>query len=140
METKTNMVISRSYGEKHTSGCLHVFDGDRSVFNCKTLELPDFNNAKNISCILPGVYDVEKYTRPTGQVVFLLKNVPSRTNVEIHPGNYVSGKKIDTEGCILPGLRFVDINGDGNLDIADSTKAMNILLSLMPEKFKLYIL
>lgn len=140
METKTDMVISRSYGAFETSGCIYVFNGDRAIFNCKSLELPDFNNAVRISCILPGVYDVVKYTRPNGQVVFLLKSVPGRTAVEIHPGNYAVGSHIDTEGCILPGMRFVDINKDGHLDVADSTVAMNILLSLLPDKFKLTIL
>jgi len=140
METKIDMVISRGYGEFETTGCIYVFNGDRAIFNCKSLELPDFNNAKNISCILPGVYDVVKYTRPTGQVVFLLLNVKGRTAVEIHPGNFAAGSKVDIEGCILPGLRFVDINKDGHLDVAESRKAMDILLALMPDKFKLTIL
>jgi len=48
-------------------------------------------------------------------------------------------RKVDTEGCIMPGMRFMDINNDGNLDVAESTEAMNILRGILPEKFKLII-
>jgi len=47
---------------------------------------------------------------------------------------------VDIEGCIMPGLRFIDINLDGNLDVADSVKAMNVLRAILPDKFKLTIL
>jgi hypothetical protein len=140
MENKINAVISRSYGPLETTGCLYVFDGDRSIFNCKTIELPERGNAKSISCILPGEYWVEKIISPTKGPCFLLLYVQGRTAVEIHIGNYAAGKKVDTEGCILPGLRFEDINHDGNIDVAESTKAMEILLSIFPDKFKLTIL
>lgn len=140
-----NAVLSRTYGFRETSGCFYVFDGDRSVFNCKTIELPNFIipmqvNSLKIDCILPGIYPVEKYYSPTKGKCFLLKDVPGRTMVEIHIGNFATGKKVDTEGCILPGMRFDDINHDGNIDVADSTKAMEILLSILPDKFKLFIL
>lgn len=133
-------VISRSYGERETTGCWYIFDGDRSIFNCKVIELPMKGNQHGISCILPGTYDVEKYKDLKKGWVFLLLNVPGRSGVEVHIGNYAAGKKIDTRGCILPGLRFVDINHDGNLDVADSTKAMNALMAFLPDKFKLHIL
>ena len=148
METKINAVMSRTYGVKQTTSCFYVFDGDMSIFNCKTIELPDFNNAKNISCILPGVYDVIKTTSPTKGypdgpnkgLCFRLLNVKGRENVLIHIGNFATGSKVDTQGCILPGLRFEDINKDGYTDVADSKKAMNILLTTLPDKFKLTIL
>jgi hypothetical protein len=140
MENKINVVISRSYWPLETTGCLYVFDGDRSIFNCKTIELPDKANAKSVSCILPGIYWVKKIVSPTKGECFLLLNVVGRTAVEIHVGNYAAGKKVDTEGCILPGLRFEDINHDGNIDVAESTKALGILLSILPNMFKLTIL
>lgn len=59
---------------------------------------------------------------------------------EIHKGNFASGLEIDTEGCPLPGLRFIDINNDGNIDVADSQDAMDILLILLPDTFKIYII
>jgi hypothetical protein len=133
-------VISRSYGVKETTGCWYVIDGDRSLLNVKTIELPWKNNQKMVSCIPAGVYNVEKYIRPNKDECFWIKNVPGRDSILAHIGNYAAGVKVDTEGCILPGMRLVDLNHDGNLDVADSTTAMKLLLSLLPDKFKLYIL
>jgi len=121
-------------------GCLYVFNGDHSFFNCRTLELPWLNNAPNISCYPAGVYDVEKYKRPNGRWAFLVKNVPGRTGILFHPGNYASIVKTDSEGCTLVGFTYDDINRDGYVDILDSQNAMNILLSIMPDKFKLYVI
>ena len=60
-----------------------------------TLELPKGR------CISPGTYNAETYQSPKyGRTVIMLKNVPGRTNIEIHHGNDVS----DTTGCILVGL------------------------------------
>jgi hypothetical protein len=133
-------VISRSYGAKETTGCWYIFDGDRSIFNCKTIELPWKNNQHMVSCIPAGIYDVEKYIRPNGDKCFWVKNVPGRDSILVHKGNFASGVKVDTEGCILPGMRFVDLNHDGNIDVAESTTAMNMLLNLLPDKFKIYII
>ena len=143
--SEINTVLSRTYGFRETSGCFYVFDGDRSIFNCKTIELPRFVipmriNSLKIDCILPGDYDMIKTISPTKGLVFLLLNVPGRTAVEIHIGNFAAWKEVDTEGCILPGLRFIDLNNDGNIDVADSTKAMETLLSILPDKTKIHIL
>jgi hypothetical protein len=133
-------LLSRSYGEKQTTGCLYIFDGDRAVANVKSLELPYLNNQHDISCIPEGVYECELIYHKKFGVCYLLKDVPDREDIIIHIFNYAAGKKVETRGCIGPGLRFVDINQDGNLDLQDSTKAMNLLRSVLPTKFKIYIL
>jgi hypothetical protein len=138
-------VLSRTYRQLVTTGCLFVFDGDRAVLNVKTMELPDKGNQSKISCIPAGEYECTKVKSPTknkqvGYWVYLLHGVPQRSAVLIHIGNYATGVKVDTEGCILVGLRFVDMNEDGQLDIADSTVAMKMLLAVLPESFKLTIL
>ena len=135
-----NAILSRTKSERETRGCFYVFDGDRSILNVKTLELPDKGNAQNVSCIPEGKYLVKRISSPTRGIVFHVLDVPGRTAILIHVGNYAAGKDIDTEGCILPGLRFVDINGDGNLDIAGSRKAMDMLLATLPYEFTLYII
>ena len=133
-------VLSRTYADKETRGCFYVFDGDRSLLNVKTLELPDKGNAQNVSCIPEGVYKVKRISSPTRGIVFHVQDVPGRTAILIHVGNYAAGVKVDTEGCILPGLRFVDINGDGNLDVAESAKAMSLLLTTLYDEFEMHII
>jgi hypothetical protein len=135
-----DVVISRHYGLNQTSGCLVIFEGDSAIFNCKTMELPNRGNAHGISCIPPGIYNVEKIKSTTKGECFSLKNVPDRSGILIHSGNYASGYKTDTKGCILVGTNFKDINIDGNLDVIDSIKTLGILITLLPGKFKLYIL
>ena len=73
--------------------------------------------------------------------MFRLKDVPGRVGILIHIGNYAAGTgRIDTKGCILPGRYFVDLNDDGILDVAESTKAMRELWDVLPDKFVLYII
>jgi hypothetical protein len=133
-------VLSRKYTMNETQGIFLIFEGINILFRCFTIELPDFNNKKNVSCIPEGIYDVEKYDSPTKGNVFHILNVPGRDSILIHKGNYATGKKVDTMGCILSGSGFSDINWDGALDVIESTKTMEKLLTILPDKFKLYIL
>ena len=66
---------------------------------CVTLELPWRDNQNDISCIPEGIYPVERYLSPKHGAVLLVKNVPGRDLVEIHPGNLIS----EILGCILVG-------------------------------------
>lgn len=133
-------VILRSKEPFQTRGNFIVYEGVDILLNLKSLELPDKNNARRISCIPEGTYWVDQITRPNGDLAFLLNDVPGRTAILIHIANFASGLKVDLEGCIAPGLRFTDINKDGNLDVEDSTKAMEILLKILPKRFQLTII
>jgi hypothetical protein len=135
-----DLIISRDYQPNETQGGIFVLEKGRILFNCLSLELPEKGNQQNVSCILPGSYPTKKVKDRTGKTVFLLSDVPGRTGVEMHIGNFAAGLKVDTQGCILPGIRYTDINSDGNIDITDSTKAMNILISLLPDEFTTTIL
>lgn len=130
------VVLSRLYGSSETKGALYIFEGCSVLFHCVSLELPDNGNQHNTSCIPEGVYDVIKITRPNGDKAFHVLSVPERDNILIHKGNYTG----DTLGCILPGVSFVDLNADDMIDVNESTKTMNKLLSILPQKFKLHIL
>jgi len=133
-------VIARRNEEYQTPGSFIVFDHDRVILNVKSMELPWLNNIREFSCIPAGTYECERIDHPRFGHSWIVKSVPDRDGIMIHIGNFASGKKVDIEGCIMPGLRFVDINKDGNLDIADSTKAMNLLRAVLPDKFKLIII
>lgn len=111
--------------EKQTLGEIQI--GDLSLF---TLELPDLNNdgidnnEVRKSCIPEGVYRVKKHNSPKFGKTFWVKDVPGRSAILIHPGNY----HYHTLGCILVGLDQEDLNGDGLIDNKSSKKAMGFLL------------
>ena len=111
--------------DKQTLGQLDV--GDLSIF---TLELPDLNNdgipnnEVRKSCIPEGIYPVVRHTSPKFGKTFWVKNVPGRSAILIHPGNYY----YHTLGCILVGKDQRDVNEDGLIDNVSSKKAMEKLL------------
>jgi len=118
-----------------------VFDGFNKLYECKTIELPWKENARQISCI-PGQgksYKCIQIVSPSKGTCFHIQDVPGRDAVLIHKGNYATGRKVDTLGCILPGMYFMDINKDGYPDVADSTTAMEMLLKILPDTFTLTI-
>lgn len=140
IKTVFKVIISRSYNNYCTCGSLFVMAGDLLEYRCKTIELPDNGNQRKTSCIPEGIYNVVKIKHEKFGDCFRVLDVPGRDGILIHIGNFAAGKKSDTEGCILPGMYFTDINNDGFLDVADSTKAMNKLNEILPDKFPLYIL
>lgn len=133
-------IMSRTYGATETKSTFFVMNGEALLFRCKAIELPDLGNQKKFSCIPEGIYDVAKYDSPTKGSCFHVLDVPDRDSILIHKGNYAAGNHIDTLGCILPGTHFSDINEDGFIDITESTKTLENLLAVLPDKFKLHIL
>jgi hypothetical protein len=131
-------VLSRKYDNLQTLGRLIIFDENVKKLEMVTIELPDNGNQKNTSCIPEGIYEIEKIVSPTKGECFHVLNVPKRDNILIHVGNYASGSKIDTKGCILVGLWYADINEDGSMDVAESKAAMGRLLNC--DITKLYII
>lgn len=136
----TNLILARKYTDKETQGTYFVVTDDQIVYQCLCLELPWLNNARNKSCIISGVYDLEKYSDAKHPNCFLIKDVPDRDGILMHPGNYATGNKIDTEGCQLPGIDYLDIDGNGTLDIVRPDIALAALNYFLPPKCKIYIL
>ena len=102
-----------------------------------TLELPWKENPSNISCIPVGEYEVElTYSPAFKKMLWLIKDVPDREGIRIHTANYVR----ELRGCIAPGLNKQDIDGDGIIDVTNSKKALSLMRSEMPDKFKLEII
>ena len=145
-------VLSRSYYPKQTQGLFAAFDGDRIVLQLAMLELPYLENKRDISAIIAGEYWCVWEDHPRFGEVYRLQDVPGRSGILIHPGNYASYKiifdkaaatpkigKVDTLGCLLPGMRLEDMNGDGNLDAYQSRKALDIMIATMGKRFKLLI-
>lgn len=130
------LLIERyDHGKKQTLGRLFVLDGKRVVYTCHTLELPWKNNQFQVSCVPEGVYQVVRRTSAKFKNHFHLTNVPGRTYILIHAGNYYT----DILGCILVGKGLADINNDGLKDVTSSKAALTDLLALMPSNFEIEI-
>lgn len=123
------------YQEKQTLGGLYIFDGVLDIFHCKTLELPWKDNEKRVSCIPTGHYKTHYHISPTFDRCFWIHDVPGRSEILIHKGNY----NRDTLGCVLVGSGFADINKDGLLDVTNSQKTVEKLVELLPNIFDLEI-
>jgi hypothetical protein len=144
-ENDMKCLISRTYNEKETLGYGIVLDGATKLFEFKTLELPLFIvpmkiNSPKINCIPEGTYIASKIYSPSKGHCFSIHNVPNRTNILIHKGNFAFVRKVDTAGCILVGSKFKDLNADGIIDIAESTITLTALLKILPNEFQIIII
>lgn len=133
------VLINRFSGnEKQTLGILTTEN-----FSCKTLELPDKNNASRISCIPTGVY-ICNYTKSplfsknACKPVFTYEilNVPKRGGIRIHSANFAR----QLLGCIALGAAHKDLDIDGQLDVINSGDTMRKFEEVMnKEDFELTI-
>lgn len=129
IDNKKIIIITRKKStKKQTLGELRSFDGK---FGCDTLELPWLNNQKNISCIPTGNY-ICKWNRtlkyPLGG--YEVQNVPNRSGIRLHAGNYF----FQVQGCILLGSLPKDINNDGEIDIQNSRLITSAFSNYMDKK------
>lgn len=119
-----------------TLGKLYILEnGYKSIFNCDTLELPWKNNNTQVSCIPLGEYVVVKRWSPARGNHLHILDVPGRTWVLIHAGNYHT----DILGCVLVGSDLKDLNKDGELDVINSRITLNKILNILPSQVKLEI-
>lgn len=115
------ITIKRWHNDDCTLGRLFLND-----FHCFTLELPDKQNQKNISCIPAGVYKYKRRDSAKNGEVLELVDVPNRTYIQIHSGNYTS----QIQGCILPGRSITYLNNDKIPDVTSSKDTLSELLAL----------
>ena len=105
------------------------------ILMLKTLELPWKDNKPGISCIPTGEYLAKVHAAPKFEWCLWLQNVPGRSEILIHSGNYTS----QILGCILPGIIHDDINNDGITDVKHSGVAMEALQFYMKGMDKIII-
>ena len=130
------VIIKRFIHEnKQTLGDLFVRDGEEEVFSCKTLELPWLDNQVRVSCMPEGKYTVKKRNSPKYDDHFHIQDVPGRTYILIHHGNYYT----DILGCVLVGTSHTDINNDGLRDVTASRNTMKKLNEILPDEFELEV-
>jgi len=87
--------------ENFIHGTFGVLIIDGVVFCC-TLEPPDQLNQTSISSIPAQQYICERYKSTNHPNTFQVMNVPGRTKILFHAGNFLR----NTEGCILLGQYF----------------------------------
>ena len=76
---------------------------------CFSIELPDRDNISNYSRIPAGTYECVWHKSPKFGWCYLIKGVPGRSFILIHPANWAGdsklGFKCNLHGCIGLGLR-----------------------------------
>ena len=117
-------------------GILTIFDDNNfPKWGCRTVELPDLDNQKYISCIPEGEYWCIARNSPKYGDHFHILDVPNRGYILIHNANYVE----EVRGCVAVGLHHTDINGDGYRDVNRSKQTLKDLNRELPDRFKLKI-
>ena len=126
-----NIVLTRTaHSITSTLGTLEIFENDKSIFTCKTLELPWLNNAPRKSCIPTGTYYVHRNNIPKFGKHLYFTSVPERNGILVHAGNYTS----QILGCILVGSSFADLNHDNTMDIINSRITIDKIYDLLPNE------
>ena len=112
-----------------TLGQLRLYDASGGVrFDGWALEPPWRGNQRGVSSIPCGLYDLaHRYTARRGRHLLVLGTEP-RTYILLHAGNWPR----DTRGCILPGLRRSDLDGDRVPEVASSRSALGRIVKALP--------
>jgi hypothetical protein len=114
--TTTPSKLKRAVLQRHAStdegtfGTLTLSDGQQLY----SVELPWRDNATQKSCIPVGLYRCEEIKSPRFGRVYQVMNVPGRTAILIHAGNYGGDKALgwdsDLLGCIAPAMKLGMLN------------------------------
>lgn len=79
-------------------------------FNCYISELPWRNNERSKSSIPEGLYTVSWKKSPRFGFCYGVQDIPKRSEVLMHAGNYVGNSDLGyythSHGCLLPALRL----------------------------------
>lgn len=87
-----------------TFGALKI---NKELF-CLTLEPPDRFNQRSISSIPSQQYLCELHPSPKFGETFIVRDVPLRSLVLFHKGNWAS----DTEGCVILGSSLLKLKNE----------------------------
>ena len=122
--------------EDRTLGRLIVFKDNNIIHTFATLELPWRNNQRNISSIPSAFYNVVPRTSERFGDHLHVLDVPGRSWILFHAGNWPR----NTDGCILVGMGFADIDNCGALEVVGSKIAMKQLTDAVQGMAELIIL
>ena len=108
--------------ENQTSGaCTVLNEFNAPLFSALSLERGWQSNKRMISCVPKGTYEAVFEHSPRFKMDLLeLKNVPNRSECKFHSANHWH----QLNGCVALGLRYINLDKDGYLDITDSKATM----------------
>jgi len=113
------------YGDKQTIGKLYLLNSLNEIIEeFWSLELPNKDNQRRISCIPEGKYIGKRHESVKHGDSIWIQDVPNRSEILIHKGNYYT----DILGCILIGSSIMDINKDGVVDVVNSRNSIYKLM------------
>jgi len=115
----------------HTISTMRV-DG---VSFCSTLEPAWRDNTPFVSCIPCGIYKVKRFISQLYGATWRVVDVPGRTHILFHPGNWAS----NTEGCILLGQYPGKLRGERSVDNSGATFEKFMLCTQAVDSFDLFI-
>ena len=114
-----------AYEEDGTPGVLSV----GAVVCGYTLELPWKNNERDISCFPEGDYSCEWRVSPSKGLRIHILNIEGRDHCMFHAGNWIR----QILGCVLPGLKFLRKDGNGDKMVQSSRAALKRFEDLVPK-------
>jgi hypothetical protein len=134
----TVIILTRRFStdSEQVLGEMEIYKNGVFVGKLLTLEKIWDKNKQQRSCIPFGLYDVRPFSGVTFKDVFEIVNVPNRSAILIHAGNYHT----HTKGCVLVGLSYVDLNNDGLLDVGQSQTALSLLRDYLSDSTNIKIL
>lgn len=106
MSIKHTLRLHRTYGARGINGTLYY--NNQKI--CHTIELPDRNNLRRLSCIPAGVYRLKKQQFKKNGEQIAITNVLGREAIMFHAGN---DARRDLQGCIAP---VTTLTGEGTGD------------------------
>lgn len=117
--------LLREYFPDYTRGVLTGHDDDGNiVLSAVVLELPWKDNERLVSCIPEGLYLVRRRWTAKFKWHYHLQDVPDRTYILQHPGNFTSQIK----GCQLPGRELNYLDVDHIQDVTNSRTTLDEML------------
>ena len=124
--------LIRTYFPNGTNGVLYN-DGTRICF---TIELPWLNNKHRISCIPEGNYALEKKCSDHFGWHLILKDVPERSLILIHPANDALK---ELKGCIAP-VSILTAEGKGLQSRIALDKLRSVIYPELEKANKVFLL
>jgi len=123
--------LIRKYHPEGTNGEIRC--GEQRV--CYAIELPWLNNARKISCIPEGRYELRRRFTEKRQHHLEVIDVPGRNSILIHPAN---DARKDLLGCIAPVTEIIGA-GKGSLSRIANEKLKVLVLAALDRNEKVFI-